>query len=165
MEGCLYDCHDVSNNCLSMPSRFCLLPFHRALFRLHGVCNENPLAPLIRSLGLTLYRTSGDNSVLYDHDLQSYALFDMDGGQVPQQMVIEVGDVFVRILKETEKVRDEHPDDMSVLQAMSIVLDRHPELRQEGLAHKVLQWYVCRMEAWFAVDADMISLKTWDQAS
>lgn len=37
--------------------------------------------------------------------------------------------------------------------------------RQEGLAHKVLQWYVCRMEAWFAVDADMISLKTWDQAS
>lgn len=53
-----------------MPSRFCLLPFHRALFRLHGVCNENPLAPLIRSLGLTLYRTSGDNSVLYDHDLQ-----------------------------------------------------------------------------------------------
>ncbi|KAH7850304.1 hypothetical protein Vadar_030720 [Vaccinium darrowii] len=130
---------------------------------LHGVCNENPLAPLIRSLGLTLYRTSGDNSVLYDHDLQSYALFDVEGGQVPQQMVIEVGDVFVRILKETEKVRGEHPVDMSVLQAISIVLDRHPELRQEGLAHKVLQWYVCRMEAWFAVDADMISLKTWDQ--
>lgn len=39
-------------------------------FRLHGVCNENPLAPLIRRLGLTLYRTSGDNSVLYDHDLE-----------------------------------------------------------------------------------------------
>jgi polyamine oxidase len=37
---------------------------------LHGVCNENPLAPLIRSLGLTLYRTSGDDSVLYDHDLE-----------------------------------------------------------------------------------------------
>lgn len=59
-----------SNNWLFMPSQFCLLPFHCALFRLHGVCNENPLAPLIRSLGLTLYRTSGDNSVLYDHDLQ-----------------------------------------------------------------------------------------------
>ena len=37
--------------------------------------------------------------------------------------------------------------------------------RQEGLAQEVLQWYICRMEAWFAVDADMISLKTWDQAS
>ncbi|XP_057492599.1 probable polyamine oxidase 4 [Actinidia eriantha] len=130
---------------------------------LHGVCNDNPLAPLIRCLGLTLYRTSGDDSVLYDHDLESYALFGMDGCQVPQQMVIEVGEAFKRILKETEKVRDENSDDISVLQAISIVLERHPELRQEGLAQEVLQWYICRMEAWFAVDADMISLKTWDQ--
>jgi len=37
--------------------------------------------------------------------------------------------------------------------------------RQQGLAHEVLQWYICRMEAWFATDADMISLKTWDQES
>lgn len=37
--------------------------------------------------------------------------------------------------------------------------------RQEGLVNEVLQWYICRMEAWFAADADMISLKTWDQAS
>ncbi|XP_042495318.1 polyamine oxidase 5-like [Macadamia integrifolia] len=130
---------------------------------LHGVCNENSLAPLIRCLGLTLYRTSGDNSVLYDHDLESYALFDMEGRQVPQQLVIEVGKIFERILKETEKVRDEHSEDISVLQAISIVLDRHPDLRQEGLAHEVLQWYICRMEAWFAADADMISLKAWDQ--
>nr|WNT94116.1 hypothetical protein [Paeonia lactiflora] len=130
---------------------------------LHGVCNENPLAPLIRCLGLTLYRTSGDNSVLYDHDLESYKLFDKDGHQVPQQMVIEVGEIFKKILKETEKVRDEHKDDLSVLQAISVVLDRHPYLRQEGLAHEVLQWYICRLEAWFAADADMISLKSWDQ--
>ncbi|KAM7523912.1 hypothetical protein LguiA_013814 [Lonicera macranthoides] len=130
---------------------------------LHGVCNENPLAPMIRRLGLTLYRTSGDNSVLYDHDLESYSLFDMDGRQVPQQMVIEVGEAFKKILKETEKVRDENCNDLSVLQAISIVLDRHPELRQEGLAHEVLQWYICRMEAWFAADADMISLKSWDE--
>ncbi|XP_043716268.1 polyamine oxidase 5-like isoform X2 [Telopea speciosissima] len=130
---------------------------------LHGVCNENSLAPLIRCLGLTLYRTSGDNSVLYDHDLESYVLFDMDGRQVSQQLVIEIGEKFKRILEETEKVRDEHSEDMSVHQAISIVLDRHPDLRQEGLAHEVLQWYICRMEAWFAADADMISLKAWDQ--
>lgn len=37
--------------------------------------------------------------------------------------------------------------------------------RQKGLAHEVLQWYICRMEAWFAADADMISLKNWDEAS
>ena len=30
----------------------------------------------------------------------SYALFGMDGCQVPQQMVIEVGEAFKRILKE-----------------------------------------------------------------
>ncbi|XP_027368477.1 polyamine oxidase 5-like [Abrus precatorius] len=130
---------------------------------LHGVCNENPLAPLICGLGLSLYRTSGDNSVLYDHDLESCILFNIDGHQVPQHMVMEVGDTFKRILAETGKVRDEHPDDMPILQAISIVLNRHPELRQQGLAHEVLQWYICRMEAWFAADADMISLKTWDQ--
>lgn len=38
-------------------------------------------------------------------------------------------------------------------------------IRQEGIAYEVLQWYICRMEAWFAADADMISLKAWDQAS
>lgn len=42
----------------------------QSCFRLHGVCKENPLAPLIGRLGLPLYRTSGDNSVLYDHDLE-----------------------------------------------------------------------------------------------
>lgn len=130
---------------------------------LHGVCNENPLAPLIRCLGLKLYRTSGDNSVLYDHDLESLSLFNKDGQQVPQQVVVEVGEVFKKILKETEKVREDHSDDMSVLQAISIVLERHPHLRQEELAREVLQWYLCRLEAWFAADADMISLKTWDQ--
>ncbi|KAL8201481.1 hypothetical protein R6Q57_012820 [Mikania cordata] len=72
---------------------------------LHGVSKKNPLAPLIGKLGLPLYRTSGDNSVLYDHDLE----------------------------------------------------------RLEGLAHKVLQWYLCRMEGWFAADADTISLKCWDK--
>jgi len=29
---------------------------------LHGVCEENPLAPIIGRLGLPLYRTSGDDS-------------------------------------------------------------------------------------------------------
>uniref|UniRef100_K7M8C0 Amine oxidase domain-containing protein n=1 Tax=Glycine max TaxID=3847 RepID=K7M8C0_SOYBN len=130
---------------------------------LHGACNENPLAPLIRALGLTLYHTGGDNSVIFDHDLESCMLFNIDGHQVPQHIMMEVGDTYKRILAETVKVRDEHPDDMPILQAISIVLNRHPELRQQGLAHEVLQWYICRMEAWFASDADIIPLKTWDQ--
>lgn len=27
----------------------------------------------------------------------------------------------------------------------------------------MLQWYVCRMEAWFVANAVIISLKNWDQ--
>lgn len=132
---------------------------------LHGVCTENPLAPLIGRLGLPLYRTSGDNSVLYDHDLESYALFDMDGNQVPQELVTKVGETFESILEETDKVRQEYSEDLSISRAFTIVLERKPELRLEGLAYKVLQWYLCRMEGWFAADADVISLKNWDQAS
>ncbi|KAJ1394774.1 Flavin amine oxidase [Sesbania bispinosa] len=130
---------------------------------LHGVSNENPLASVIGRLGLPLYRTSGDNSVLYDHDLESYALFDMDGNQVPQELVTKVGEVFEEILQETDKVRKEFSEDMSIHRGLSIVFERKPELRLEGLEHKVLQWYLCRMEGWFAADSDTISLKCWDQ--
>lgn len=130
---------------------------------LHGVSKENPLAPVIGRLGLPLYRTSGDNSVLYDHDLESYALFDMDGNQVPQELVKQVGEVFEIILKETDEVRKECEGDMSIKAAFSIVFERKPELRLEGLAHKVLEWYLCRMEGWFAADAETISLKCWDE--
>ncbi|XP_042040793.1 probable polyamine oxidase 4 isoform X2 [Salvia splendens] len=130
---------------------------------LHGVCNENPLSPVIRRLGLTMYRTSGDDSILYDHDLESYALFDKNGQQVPPNIVTEVGVTFKKILEETDKVRDGQASDMSVKEAILIVLEKNPELRQEGLAYEVLQWYICRMEAWFAADTEMISLRAWDQ--
>lgn len=33
------------------------------------------------------------------------------------------------------------------------------------MAHKVLQWYLCRMEGWFAADADNISVQSWDEVS
>ncbi|KAL3006733.1 hypothetical protein AAZX31_08G293400 [Glycine max] len=130
---------------------------------LHGVSNENPLASVIGRLGLPLYRTSGDNSILYDHDLESYGLFDMDGKQVPQELVAKVGEIFEAILQETDKIRQESSEDMSVLRGLSIVFDRKPELRLEGIAYKVLQWYLCRLEGWFAADTDAISLKGWDQ--
>ncbi|XP_010512134.1 PREDICTED: polyamine oxidase 3-like [Camelina sativa] len=130
---------------------------------LHGVCKENPLAAVIGRLGLPLYRTSGDNSVLYDHDLESYALFDKAGNQVPQELVTQVGEKFEHILEQICKVRDEQDEDMSIAQAFSIVFKRNPELRLEGIAHNVLQWYLCRMEGWFAADAETISAKCWDQ--
>ncbi|KAJ6813127.1 putative polyamine oxidase 2 isoform X1 [Iris pallida] len=129
---------------------------------LHGVCEENPLAPLISKLGLPLYRTSGDDSVLFDHDLESYALFDTDGRQIPQELVTKVGEVFDSMLKEADKIRQELSKDISIAEAITLVNERRPDLRQEGIANKVLQWYLCRMEGWFAADADTISLKYWD---
>ncbi|XP_073312980.1 polyamine oxidase 2-like isoform X1 [Primulina huaijiensis] len=130
---------------------------------LHGVCKENPLASVIARLGLPLYRTSGENSVLYDHDLESYALFDMDGNQVPQELVSNVGQIFDSILKEAYLVRRECSKDISMKRAISMVFNRRPDLRLEGLGHKVLQWYLCRMEGWFAADIDTISVKGWDK--
>ena len=62
-------------------------------------------------------------------------------------------------------MRDEEDADMSISQAFSIVFSRKPELKLEGLAHNVLQWYLCRMEGWFAADADTISVQCWDQVS
>lgn len=99
------------------------------------------------------------------------------------------------VLMQTDNVRKNFSEDMSILRALSIVFERKPELRSvlasnsnyvttvihsltaqavynviftigcrlEGLPHKVLQWYLCRMEGWFAADADAISLKCWDQ--
>ncbi|PKA66032.1 putative polyamine oxidase 2 [Apostasia shenzhenica] len=130
---------------------------------LHGACKENPLAPIIGRLGLPLYQTSGDDSVLFDHDLESYALYDTDGHQVPPELVKLVGGIFESMLEETEKLRQEIRSDMSMAKAITQVYARRPDLRLEGLANKVLQWYLCRLEGWFAADADSISLKYWDQ--
>eukprot|EP00252_Welwitschia_mirabilis_P007576 TRINITY_DN1908_c0_g1_i5.p1 TRINITY_DN1908_c0_g1~~TRINITY_DN1908_c0_g1_i5.p1 ORF type:complete len:367 (-),score=84.52 TRINITY_DN1908_c0_g1_i5:249-1349(-) len=87
----------------------------------------------------------------------------MEGHQVPQELVTKVGEIFESILNETKKLREELHEDMSVAKAVTMVLERRPDLRQTGLAHKVLQWYLCRMEGWFAADADSISLKGWDE--
>uniref|UniRef100_A0A2P2MK12 Protein TRANSPARENT TESTA 12 n=1 Tax=Rhizophora mucronata TaxID=61149 RepID=A0A2P2MK12_RHIMU len=105
-------------------------------------------------LGLPLYRTSADNSVLYDHDLESYALLNMNGSRFPQELV-----------SKANNLRLEYSEDMSILCVYEIIVVRRPELRLEGHAHKVLQWYFSRMEGWFAADADTISLKCWDQVS
>ncbi|KAH0455608.1 hypothetical protein IEQ34_015640 [Dendrobium chrysotoxum] len=103
---------------------------------LHGACVKNPLAPVIGRLGLPLYRTSGDDSVLFDHDLESYALYDTDGNQVPQELVEHVGGIFESMLKETEKLRHEINNDMSMTKAIAMVFERRPDLRLEGLADK-----------------------------
>jgi polyamine oxidase len=117
---------------------------------LHGVCKENPLAAVIGRLGLPLYRTSGDNSVLYDHDLESYALFDKAGNQVSQELVTKVGENFEHILEEICKVRDEQDEDMSIAQAFSIVFKRNPELRYGNILSQLIP-LICYLSAFIFV--------------
>ena len=35
--------------------------------------------------------------------------------------------------------------------------------RREAMPHKVLQWYMCRMEGWFAADVENIFVQSWDE--
>ncbi|KAG6483353.1 hypothetical protein ZIOFF_059997 [Zingiber officinale] len=99
---------------------------------LHGVCNENPLASWIGRLGLPIYRTSGDNSVLYDHDLESYALFDGDGHRVPQDLVEKVGKVEFEGLGELRS-KDEEDEGLGEL--------RSKDEEDEGIYGEVLSMY------------------------
>ncbi|KAG6470206.1 hypothetical protein ZIOFF_071266 [Zingiber officinale] len=85
-------------------------------------CSNNKVAcPEVWDRKPNINLTSGDNSVLYDHDLQSYALFDGDGHQVPQDLVEKVGKVFETILEEANKLRYETNEDMSIAQAIKLV--------------------------------------------
>ncbi|XP_042443269.1 uncharacterized protein LOC122028369 [Zingiber officinale] len=54
-----------------------------------------------------------------------YALFDGDGHQVPQDLVEKVGKVFETILEEANKLRYETNEDMSIAQAIKLVMERH----------------------------------------
>ncbi|MCE3052490.1 hypothetical protein HAX54_052759 [Datura stramonium] len=105
---------------------------------LHGVCDENPFGSIDTSISCCLTWMVIKFS---KYSCSSWRLFK-------------------KTLSETEKVRNEHSHDLSVLQAISIVLTG---IQSWKTFHEVLQWYICRMEAWFAADADTISLKTWDQ--
>jgi polyamine oxidase len=61
--------------------------------------------------------------------LESYALYDTNGHQVPQELVEKIGKVFEAILEETGKLREQTNEDMSIAKAIAIVMDRNPHLR------------------------------------
>ena len=61
--------------------------------------------------------------------LYSYSLFNKNGLAVPMETAAKVGVIFEKILKETVKLRDEQEHDMRLEQAISMVLERHPDLK------------------------------------
>jgi polyamine oxidase len=61
--------------------------------------------------------------------MYSCSLFDKNGLQVPMETAAKVGEIFEKILQETVKLRDEQEHDMPLQQAISMVLERHPDLK------------------------------------
>eukprot|EP00270_Netrium_digitus_P011676 TRINITY_DN3727_c0_g2_i2.p1 TRINITY_DN3727_c0_g2~~TRINITY_DN3727_c0_g2_i2.p1 ORF type:complete len:394 (-),score=126.09 TRINITY_DN3727_c0_g2_i2:72-1253(-) len=95
--------------------------------------------------------------------MRSYALFEDNGQQIDPGLVAHVGDVFEEILEETRKLRDELREDMNMREALAVVMNKCPHLRLSGAAYEVMQWYICRMEGWFATDLSNLSLLHWDK--
>ncbi|XP_047256419.1 polyamine oxidase 4-like [Capsicum annuum] len=86
--------------------------------RLHGVCDENLLAPLIRWLELTMFRTSGDNSCCMTITYKSSYFILFVTWMVIKFVKIQLFKLEMYSRKsssETEKVRNEHSHDLSVL--------------------------------------------------
>ncbi|KAG6518231.1 hypothetical protein ZIOFF_021635 [Zingiber officinale] len=82
---------------------------------LHGVCNENPLASWIGRLDITDH---GDYNLMETNLLLffSYALFDGDGHQVPQDLVEKVGKVEFEGLGELRS-KDEEDEGLGELRS------------------------------------------------
>ena len=62
----------------------------RTIATLFAAYPPSPVFSIVRGLGLPLYVTSYDSSALYDHDLESYSLFDVDGTLIDRSRVSAV---------------------------------------------------------------------------
>eukprot|EP00898_Chlorokybus_atmophyticus_P007511 jgi/Chlat1/7761/Chrsp66S00568 len=130
----------------------------------HGASPANPVMEAVWRLRMPAYCTSGDDSILYDHDLDSYILFDVDGTRIPREVVAQVSDLFENMLQQVEQLRNNLPDvEMSLEGALAEVVLKCPQFNVEGMHKRVLQWFVCRMEGWFAADISKLSFRYWDE--
>ena len=69
------------------------------------------LYPIVRHRNLPTYSTSDEDSFLFDHDLNSYAFFDVGGVPVPQHVVDHVAATFQRVVDAiAEQVERMSPD-------------------------------------------------------
>lgn len=64
------------------------------------------LSTVVRSKALPTYSTSDEDSFLFDHDLNSYAFFDVGGVPVPQHVVDKVAKAFQAVVDAIEQQTD-----------------------------------------------------------
>mmetsp|Transcript_7032 Transcript_7032/g.25012 ORF Transcript_7032/g.25012 Transcript_7032/m.25012 type:complete len:577 (-) Transcript_7032:220-1950(-) len=129
---------------------------------MHGT-DGNPVAAIVRRMRLATFCTSGEESVLFDHDLQSYALFDEDGTRVPTEVVEGAMAGFERLLERSSAVREALGDgeDRDMAATLTLALrEAHEagEVDLHGQAGRVLCWFIARVEGWFAAPMEDVSL-------
>lgn len=125
------------------------------------------MAGIVRRLGLSTFCTSGEESVLFDHDLQSYALFDEDGSRVPAKVVDAAEEGFEKLLMRASEIRDALPEgcdrDMATtLQEALRAAQAAGDVDLRGQAGRVLCWFIARVEGWFCAPMEDVSLVHYD---
>ncbi|CAI5950518.1 unnamed protein product [Closterium sp. NIES-65] len=65
----------------------------------------------------------------------------------------------------TRQICKNTSEDMNMEHALALVEQRRPDLTLQGVERQVLQWYLCRMEGWFATDLKNLSAKCWEEVS
>ena len=126
----------------------------------HGT-EGNPVALLLQRRSIRTWCTAGDDSVLYDHDLERYCLFDVDGEAISHFVVKEAMEVFEGILDYAENLGKSLPEgeDLPFTKAIEMALQNVPDEFSQGQKHRVLSWFVARLEGWFCASMENISVR------
>lgn len=131
---------------------------------IHGPVGH-ALYPVVRGKGLPTYSTSDEDSFLFDHDLNSYAFFDVGGVPVPQHVVDRVAKAFQKVVdaiaEQVEHVSTS-AEDMPLSAIMAKTLERMTEdtpIPFDGstVESRMLCWFLARWEGWFAASSEQIS--------
>ena len=130
------------------------------------------LYPIVRHRNLPTYSTSDEDSFLFDHDLNSYAYFDVGGVPVPQHVVDRVAKAFQAVVdKIAEQVERMAPDaqDVPLSSIMAKTLEAMTEVCCQTLSIKPdrcvavesrLSWTVCaRVCGWASASGHANSLR------
>ncbi len=115
-------CVQLSTCCVSRAASHCQISCVASL----------QLYPVVRGKGLPTYSTSDEDSFLFDHDLNSYAFFDVGGVPVPQHVVDRVAKAFQKVVdaiaEQVEHVSTS-AEDMPLSAIMAKTLERMTEVR------------------------------------
>eukprot|EP01095_Lingulamoeba_sp_RSL-Kostka_P008289 TRINITY_DN2740_c0_g1_i1.p1 TRINITY_DN2740_c0_g1~~TRINITY_DN2740_c0_g1_i1.p1 ORF type:complete len:555 (+),score=155.37 TRINITY_DN2740_c0_g1_i1:48-1712(+) len=132
---------------------------------IHGVHQDNPIYELlVRKLQAPLIFTSKSESILYDHDLYLYKLYDDMGNRISDPVMIRAHARFERLIEELNELRLSYDGDISLKDAIDVILTQNESLSnfKDSTEFKISNWFLQRLEGWFATDIRELSLQYYD---